>query len=144
MNKYYHIILITLLLCNTTFTITWWDKLFTNESMVEYPQVSESGEKITIQMTVPAHINPHDIRIEIKGKNLHIYGSENEKSEVHNEGYFHASARSSSFSQVVALSSEVNDELTSAEIRGNQLLITLFKKQEKVAPITIKVLRLDE
>jgi HSP20 family protein len=144
-NKFLSLIIVFLLSAGSYSILhpSWFSNLFRSDiSEHNKIDIAQDDDNVIVTMNVPEDIDPDDIRIEIDGKTLYVFGARKTKKEVKNEGYYRSEMISSSFNRMASLPCFVKDESTKAEISGDILIITMPKiKETSLISKKIKIIR---
>jgi HSP20 family protein len=100
----------------------------------------EEGPNLVVQASVPG-LKPEEIKIEVKGDVLHIYGETKKEEEKKERNYHLKEHRFARYERSVMLPSEVSAEKAHAVFDNGMLTLTLPKTQTtKTRQIPIKTL----
>jgi HSP20 family protein len=97
--------------------------------------VYENAGTYVVELAVPGYL-PKDIKVEVTGSTLTIYGAYVINDDKAQAKYHHREIRRGSFQRTVTLPQELNPEAVTAKVENGFLIVTLAPK----TPIAAKAI----
>lgn len=131
--KLYSLIAVVLFIStNVTVQAAWWDKIFSRAVITQQIEITQDNDNIYVKIEVPQAIATGDIVIEVNGTIVHVYGKTEHKQEINQDGFYKQEMSSSNFNRSISLPCLVDEHSTTAERKGNGLIIIMPKLKAKV------------